>query len=314
MNRLRRETGQAAVLTVIFMAALLGAIAMVLDVGSWFREQRATQSAADAAALAAAQALPSNTGLSSALGSQYLASNGGGAAEYSWSTKTVANDTITVKVTRQADGFFAKLFGIDSVDVHAKASARAGGMNAAKWVAPIVVNVKHPDLNCGISSGRPVPCFGKPTQIDLDNLHKPGSGDAAGAFALINLVSGGTGNIGASTIGDWIETGYDQYMALGNYNSAPSTLWNDSHVRRAMDNRMSGDPVLLFPIYDKIVGPGSQAEYHVIGWVAFHVSSYSAGGSSGKVVGSFKEVIWEGIQSQSGANLNYGTTTIELVE
>ena len=35
---------------------------------------------------------------------------------------------------------------------------------------------------------------------------------------------------------------------------------------------------------------------------------------SGKVNGAFEKVIWEGIQSQSGNNLNYGTTTIELVE
>ncbi len=62
MNRLRNDRGQAAVLTVIFLVALLGAVAMVLDVGSWFRAQRATQSAADAAALAAAQALPESTG------------------------------------------------------------------------------------------------------------------------------------------------------------------------------------------------------------------------------------------------------------
>ena len=62
MTRLRSNSGQAAVLTVVFLAALLGAVALVLDVGGWFRAQRATQSAADAAALAAAQALPESTG------------------------------------------------------------------------------------------------------------------------------------------------------------------------------------------------------------------------------------------------------------
>lgn len=314
MTRFRSQTGQAAVLTVIFMAALLGAMAMVLDVGSWFQAQRATQSAADAAALAAAQGLPDNTGFASALGSQYLASNGGGAGEFTFSSKTVANDTISVKVTRQADGFFAKLFGIDSVDVHAKASARAGGLTAAKWVAPITVNVKHPELNCGFASGRPVPCFGKQTQIDLDHLHKPGSGTASGAFSLINLDRGSGGNVGASTLGQWIVNGFDQYMKLGGYDSVPSAMFNDSHVKGAMATRLSGDPVLLFPIYDKITGSGSNASYNVIGWVAFHVTAYSANGNTGKISGYFEEVIWEGVQSQSGGNLNYGTTTIELVE
>jgi Flp pilus assembly protein TadG len=314
MTHLRSERGQAAVLTVVFLVGLLGAVAMVLDVGSWMREQRATQSAADAAALAGAQALPDSPGTSSALASQYLAGNGGGSGEFAFSSKAYVNDTITVKVERQAPGFFAKLFGIDSVDVHAKASARAGGLDSAKWVAPITVNIKHPELNCGLSAGRPVPCFGKNTQVDLDHLHKPGSGDAAGAFALINLDQSIGGTVGASLLGDWIVTGFDQYMALGNYESVPSAMFNDSHVKGAMAQRLSGDPVLLFPIYDRITGSGSNAEYHVVGWVAFHVTSYNASGSSGKINGYFEKVIWEGVQSQNGTNLNYGTTTIELVE
>ena len=59
-------------LSVLFLVALLGAMAMVLDVGSWFREQRATQAAADAAALAAAQELPGNTGSATAMVTSYL--------------------------------------------------------------------------------------------------------------------------------------------------------------------------------------------------------------------------------------------------
>jgi hypothetical protein len=315
MNRLRNQRGQATVLTVVFMTVLLGMVAMVLDVGSWLREQRDTQSDADAAALASAQALPDDVGRANALASEYLDKNVAGAGrQITFTSAHTPNDTVTVRVDRDAPGIFSKLFGINSVNVHATAKARAGGVQAAKWVAPIVVNIKHPDLNCGLANGKPVPCFGKPTQIDLEHLHKPGSGNAAGAFALINLEANNTGNVGAETIGDWIATGYDQYMELGNYNSTPSAMWNDSHVKGAMAARLSGDPVLLFPIYDRLTGSGSGAEYHVVGWVAFHVSSYDANGSTGKVNGKFVQVIWEGIQSQSGQNLNYGTTTIELVE
>ena len=254
-------------------------------------------------------------GQANALAVQYLNKNDAGAGRaISFSTVKTPNDTVTVKVNRDAPSTFAQLFGINSVNVKATAVARAGGLQAAKWVAPIAVNIEHPDLNCDTANGRPVPCFGKPTQVDLENLHQPGSGNAAGAFSLINLEANNTGNIGASTIGDWITSGYDQYMELGNYNSAPSALWNDSHVRCAMADRIAGDPVLLFPIYDRITGSGSGAEFHIVGWVAFYVTNYAANGNSGKVEGYFKEVIWEGIQSQSGSNLNYGTTTIELVE
>ena len=315
MKRISNDRGQAAVITVMFLATLLGAVAMVLDVGSWFREQRDTQSDADAAALASAQALPTDLSEAGRLANGYLDKNDAGAGRViTFSSANVPNDTVTVKVNRDAPGTFSKLFGIDSVNVKATAKARAGGLESAKWVAPIAVNIDHPDLGCSVSNGRPVPCFGKPTQVDLEHLHGPGSGNAAAAFSLINLEENASGNAGASTIGEWITHGYDQYMELGNYNSVPSAMFNDSHVKGAMAERLSNDPVLLFPIYDRITGSGQGAQYHVVGWVAFHVTSYNANGNTGFVKGSFEEVIWEGVQSQSGNNLNYGTTTIELVE
>lgn len=312
MKHLQSERGQATVLTVIFLVALLGAVALVLDVGSWFREQRATQSAADAVALAAAQALPDSTGEASVLANQYLAKNGGGSAEVGFSSGPVANDTVTVQVRREAPGVFAKVFGIQSVTVGAKATARSGGLEAARWVAPIVVNLKHPKLQCGGPQNKPTPCFGQPTEIELENLHRPGSGDAAGAFGLINLNQEDNGSVGGSTLAEWIVRGFDGYLEPGRYTSVPSAKFNSSHVRNALDARVNGE--LLFPIYKSITGSGSNAIYDVVGWIGFTVTRYRATGSTGTVWGSFTKVLWEGIQSNSGNNLNFGTRTVELVE
>lgn len=312
MRDVRSQRGQATVLTVVFITALLGMAALVLDAGSWFREQRATQSAADASALAAAQALPDEPGTAGALAAEYLAKNGGGASDVTFSAENAANDTVKVHVSRDTPGFFAKLFGIDSVTVGATATARASGLEAAKWVAPIAVNLKHPQLNCGSSGGKPVPCFGEAAELNLEHLHKPGSGDASGAFGLINLDLNDSGSVGGSTLGDWIERGFDQYMRLGTYTSVPSAKFNDSHVKGALDARLND--VLLFPIYKTITGSGSNAEYDVVGWVAFKVTSFVASGSTGKVRGSFEKVIWEGIGSQSGGGANYGVRTVQLVD
>ena len=57
-----------------------------------------------------------------------------------------------------------------------------------------------------------------------------------------------------------------------------------------------------------------EAEYRVVGWVGFTVTDFVATGSTSKVFGSFTETIWEGIQSQSGANLNFGARAVSLVE
>ena len=47
--RIRNDNGQATVITVVFLVVLLGMAALVLDIGSWYRADRSTQSTADAA-------------------------------------------------------------------------------------------------------------------------------------------------------------------------------------------------------------------------------------------------------------------------
>ena len=312
MSDVRSQRGQATVLTVVFITALLGMAALVLDLGSWFQAQRGTQAAADAAALAAAQALPESTGEASSLATSYVTKNGAGDVTVTFSGRSVANDTVSVHVARSAPGFFAKLFGITSVGVGATATARASGLDEAKYVAPIVVNYKHPMLNCDTFNGKPVPCFGVETQLDLVDLHDSGSRNAAGSFGLINLDRSEGGNVGASTLADWVVHGFDQYMAIGNYDAAPSANFNNSQFLDALDIRHGDD--LLFPIYKTITGPGSGAQYDIVGWVGFNVTSITANGSKGVVRGKFTKVIWEGIQSTSGGGLNYGAVAIQLVE
>ena len=219
---LNRSDGQTIVLMVVFMVVILGAAGLVLDVGSWYRADRAAQATTDAAALAGAQELIAGTSAATALAQEYAVKNGGGSTTISFGRKVLPNDLITVDLARPAPSFFTKLFGVDSVQVHAHATARAGVPSRARYLAPITVNEQHPMLQCR--------CFGDPTQIALINLHSSGSGDAAGAFGLLNLDSqnGSSGNIGADTLGSWIRDGYEDELPLGMYDSAPSANFNSS--------------------------------------------------------------------------------------
>jgi Flp pilus assembly protein TadG len=304
----RDSRGQAAVVTILFLTVLLGVTALALDVGSWYKAKRQLQATADAAALAGAQALPDSTADAQALAIQYASKNGGvlGASGITFSSDVTTNDTINVQMSAPAPGFFSKLFGIDSVTVGANASARSDNINAALRAAPIVVNWLHPMLQCS-----PAPCSGQ-TEIDLDYLHTPGSGNAAGSFALIDLDPNDNGNAGNSTLASWITTGFDRYMPLGHYDAVPSTDFNSSNVRDAM--AASIGQVLLFPIYDTITGSGSGAQYNVIGWVGFHVTGFDNNGNSGKVYGWFTRRISEGIQLSKGQNIpDYGARAVQLV-
>ena len=300
----RSDRGQATVLTLVFLVVLLGMAALVLDIGSWYRADRATQNTADAAALAGAQALPSDPGNANTLALQYVTKNGGGTPTVSLQTKFATNDTVKVNVSRPATGVFTKLFGVRTVTVGSHASARASLMDQAKYVAPIGVNILNPKLK-GTAT---CPCFGG-TNLTTLPLGKTG---APGSFDLINIDES-HGGTGPSILANWILKGFDGYLSLGDYFSDAGAKWNSSEVQNALNARDNTE--LLFPVYDTIKGSGANAQYHVIAWVGFHMTAHEEHGSTGSITGWFTEVVWTGIASTSATGQpNLGARVVNLVD
>jgi hypothetical protein len=288
------------VLTIIFVAVLIAVASAVIDVGSWYRAHRQMQATADASALAAAQELPESTGGAHALALDYAQRNQGGveSGDVEFSGKVVPNDTVKVSARMPSPGVFTKLFGMDSVTVRATATARAGTLGSAKWAAPIGVDEKHPDLQC-----KPLPCFENPTTLELDKV-------GPGSFRILNI-DGSHGGTSSSTVGQWIGQGLDAYMPLDWYYSEPGSSFNSSHVRDALNERL--DTELLFPIFRDVRGGGSNLEYEVIGWVGWHLTGFKIGGK-GKLDGWFTRVIWEGIQSDTATDDDFGVRAVSLVD
>jgi Flp pilus assembly protein TadG len=325
-RRLRTESGQALVVSVVFMLVLMGGVALTLDVGSWFREHRQAQTTADAAALSAAQLLPATNTTTAKDEAQTIADKNGGGIDVvngiSFSSTSGATyDTVTVRVTRTAPGFFSKLFSVDSAQVHAKAAARSSIPIDVRGAAPIVVNKLHQYLTGHDAAGRQCPCFGagEPTSIPL------GKNGAPGSFAMVDLEAFATadsngvctqspnGNSGTSTVAHWVLNGFDGYLPLGCYDSRPGADFNSNDVGSAMQARKNS--VLLFPVYDVLNGQGSNAHYHVIGWAAFYVTAFDSHGNSGSISGYFTQVIWDGIASSTSSTpgADFGVRSIALV-
>jgi Putative Flp pilus-assembly TadE/G-like len=302
--RKNNEHGQSMVITVVFMVVLLGFAALVVDVGSWYRAHRAAQSTADASALAGAQSLPDSAAATS-LAQEYATKNttgtGGASPQITITQQGYEPDTITVKVTRPSPGFFAKIFGskFANVSVSGTATARSWNVSQVRGVAPITVNYKHPLLNC-TRNAKPTcdPSFGTPTTLTLEDIHDPGAKDAAGAFGLINLDQQSGGNIGADVLAKWLLNGYPDYLPTGNYNSAPSSNFNNSQFTSALDQMIGKE--LMFPVYRLLRGPGSNAVYDIIGWVGFVVTSYQWSGSNGTINGSFTRYTADGVPADHG--------------
>jgi putative Flp pilus-assembly TadE/G-like protein len=306
MSRHKDSSGQAFVLTIMFLLVLMGMATAVLDVGSWYRAHRALQATVDAAALAGAQALPEDSGEASALANEYATKNGGGSMTITFSEEVFPDDTINVEGTRPAPGFFAKVFGVDSITVRTHAKARAGFPVQAKYVVPIVVDEKHEKLKCN-----PNPCAGL-TELKYQHLKKNGSPDGAGNFGFINLT--GDNGVGTSDLENWITNGFDKYLGLGDYDARTGNPFSSSHIKDTLDARV-GD-IMLFPIYRKLSGSGTNAKYEIIGWAGFRLTGVDVKGNDEKLFGEFVSVTWDGIQAStaSAAPPNFGVKNVSLID
>jgi hypothetical protein len=301
MKRCHDERGQAFVLMVISLTVLLGMAALVIDVGHWYRSKRDLQSIADAAALAGAQALPEDTAKAAALAAQYAQDNGGPPPQVSFSSKYLANDTISVKESRTEPGFFSRVFNVDTVNVDAKASARTGTLGAAQYAAPFGIDERQDELvNC-----KPDPCTNQ-TTLDLEKV-------GPGAFRILNL-DNSKGGTGQQILADWILHGFGGMMPVNtDYFSDSGAKFNASEVKDAMNTAIVTGRELLFPVYRAVDGTGSNLTYTVIGWAGFVVDQFDGNGNHGSITGHFTRFIAEGIQG-SGGTPGYGTWNVQLVE
>jgi hypothetical protein len=300
MTSRTRDSGQTAVVAILFMTVLLGMSAVVLDVGRWYRDDRRLQATMDAAALAGAQALPDDPGGASALATEYSDKNGGGLDAVEITTTKIAGDTIEVTGSRPSQGFFTGVFGIDSVTVNAGAKARMGVLASARWAAPVAVDEQHPFLQ-----GKR---WGEATELELDKV-------GPGAYRLVNI-DGSYGGENPHILGDWIRQGYEGYMPLGWYYSDPGAKYNTNPgFKSALDEVAAEGKELLFPVYRETRAQGAGFEYEIVGWVGFVVTGHEIKGSkNSKIYGYFTQVIWEGIFSEDESADDFGASAVSLIE
>ena len=71
---------------------------------------------------------------------------------------------------------------------------------------------------------------------------------------------------------------------------------------------------MLFPIYRKISGSGSTAEYEIVGWIGFVVLEVKGGGANQTLRGYFTRVVWEGLPATTAPAADFGVRSIELIE
>jgi len=311
LKRLNDQRGQAFVMTAVAMVMMCGMATLVLDVGHWYRDKRRLQGTSDAATLAGAQLLPDDPGAAKSTAQTYADKNGGdvAGANIVVSSTFGANDTISVRAQRNDPGIFSRVIGVGNTDISAHSKARVGVPNSVLHVAPMVVRCNHPLIqNCN-NNGR-MPQFNIPTTLNYDPMGAPG------AFGMLNLSKNG-GTPGSSEEADWILNSYSAWLDVNkDYNSDPGAKFSSQQVQGALQARLDGDPVLMFPVFERLTGTGQGAQYYIIGWIGFHLTSYEVHGNNATLTGYFVTYIAQGILASGGPgnSTNYGVKSIQLIE
>lgn len=151
-RRCRDERGVALVVAAGSMIALTSAVALAIDVGMLTVARGEAQSSADAAALAGASALvdsPDNAALARVRAQRFAASNSVRGADPVVRDEDIDVDlaarTVTVRVLRNQDRgnavgtFFARIFGVNEVNITVDATARASFAGGINCLLPLVV-------------------------------------------------------------------------------------------------------------------------------------------------------------------------------
>jgi uncharacterized membrane protein len=192
--RVRDESGQVFVFLAVILVGIVGMAALVVDVGSWYQAQRKLQTAADAAALAGAQHLPTELSTARTVALDFAQKNYAGIP----APTVTFPDAGTIDVAARADtpGIFAPVLNaaFDVISVHADAQARVFAPSQLKNVAPIAV---HTSMACIVTDPG---CFGQTKTLTLieDSEYDP----TKSKFGLLDLDR--AGNAGAGDMKDWL--------------------------------------------------------------------------------------------------------------
>ncbi len=193
----------------IFMVSVLGMSALAVDVGNWYQQKQALQSAADSAALAASTELPVSWAAAQTAGAHEFTADGlgGDSVTYTQSSNLTSNDSVTVTASRTATSYFAHVFGISgpTLTVHAQATVESfTKVTSTGDVMPVGV------MKGNYTLGTSYTIYGDGSSsnngaLSLDIQSGASCGAANGANDLANTISGSV-DACPVTVGQTVDT------------------------------------------------------------------------------------------------------------
>ncbi len=338
-NRWQRdERGQVLVLVAAGMAAFCGLVGMSVDIGQMIYTKSDLQKAADAAALAGAQDLPSSSTATNVANS-YVALNASNTAATIQISQTYnPNDTIRVTATRKVNFTFLRVIGLTGKDVAASATVRVGTYNGGRGLVPwgLVASDNKDFLGNACFNGfvNGVPTFKQDQMCTLKFGAGSSSGGDFGALAL-----GGSGasnyrkNIAQGST-DSFKVGQQVNSETGNMNGPtgqgitdrfnlplpPYCQTNDrNQILKTVNGKTSIVPgcethprIIIIPVVDKIDNPNKST---ILGFAFMFLHGPTGSGGHTGVNTEFVNFVTEIPGGDYSGPVNaQSSTAIKLIE
>lgn len=135
----RREQGQVLILVALAMVVMMGIVSLVVDVGRITVTRRQLQNSVDAAVHAGSQALPDDPAAARTTARSWGEKNsivGGDTLNIDVSRTNAANDTVTAAASRTVPYTFARVLGLESTTVSARAKSVVGSVTGGTGIMP----------------------------------------------------------------------------------------------------------------------------------------------------------------------------------
>lgn len=291
------------------MAVFLALVGMAVDMGMLVVTRTDLQKAADAAAFAAAQELPT-AGSAVTMGESYVALNSRGntTATVSVTSEDGSNDTVTVRAERPVSYMFLRFIGLEGADVSAEATTRVAAYAGGSGLLPFGFIASNDDNStllqnsCYTGQSGGVPTF----RQNQDCVVKFGAGsNAGGDFGSLGLDGPGAstyrssiinGSSSSFKVGDRVDPetgnmvgptaqGIQQRFAKGTPagcpgNSRSDVLSTNTDGTVSIRSGCEDSPRIgIIPVVDQIDNPQKST---ILGFAFVFLKGYSAqGGGNG---------------------------------
>ncbi len=293
-KRLVNEAGNVSVIVTMFMIAMLGATALVTDVGSAYMAKNKLLNALDAGALAGIDNIFQGQAAAQSAAISYVNKNGESVDQVVVNTTA---DTVDLYRTIQIPFAFAKVLGFNSVTYQAHVQASAGTLVSGTGFVPIGVQEQN---------------FVYGQTYTLSD----GSGEGVdGNYGFLAL--GGTGacvfeqNLmygynGVLQVGEQVET--EPGVMEGPVSTAISYRLNEGEDSTFSTATEDSPRVMLMPVIDSSSEHG-RSEVTIVGFAAFYLDGLQGSGGHQEIIGRFMRMV---VPGTVGQGMNFGLYSVKL--